>query len=143
VGAVKINGNLARRIIHASACRCGARIGQKCRRRGVEIATHHPTRLERASNRFPEIAAALVAAREAALAAIAERKARAAARAAAGLPKSPLYGRMANGRFRPGFSGNPKGRRPKQPLSPQCGQQQDESQTSVSQPTSLSASTSA
>lgn len=57
-----MNSRLACSIVRASACRCGARIGQKCADRfGVPLAPH-PDRQKRAADRFPAIAEALAAA---------------------------------------------------------------------------------
>lgn len=53
---------LRQAVIKASACICGARIGYACRRRGKPaLNSPHPSRLRRAAERFPHIAAALQA----------------------------------------------------------------------------------
>lgn len=54
-----MNSGLRVSIVYASACRCGARIGQQCRTPyGVPVSPH-PNRQARASARYPEIAAKL------------------------------------------------------------------------------------
>lgn len=127
---------LAAAIVRASACRCGARIGQKCRDRryGVPARSPHPTRQHRAGERFPKIAAALAeakAAKAARLAAISMRQLQNAAALLETLPlravakryrvavptlrkylkRAGLYKPAAHfGQWKPGQSGNPKGR---------------------------------
>lgn len=103
--ALNMNSRLSGSIIRASACRCGARIGQKCKDQyGVPVPPH-PDRQKRAANRFPSIAEALsgLSAGEPPAPSADQQKAERNRR----LLES---GRTATGQFSPGRSGNPRGR---------------------------------